>query len=98
MGGLAGTTDSGIRLAALARSWLVAIAGFGGMRDHGTTITFVPRLPRQPTRLSFRLHYWDRRRRVEVRAAVRATSSSAAIRSTSCTTVKPSRSPPTRPR
>ncbi len=64
---LAFNTKDGIHLAALAGSWLVAVAGFGGMRDHGDTLTFAPRLPAALTRLSFRLIYRGRRLRVTVR-------------------------------
>ncbi|HEV7884207.1 MAG TPA: glycosyl hydrolase family 65 protein [Solirubrobacteraceae bacterium] len=63
---LAFNTHDGVHLAALAGSWLVAVAGFGGMRDHGDTLRFSPRLPARLTRLSFRLIYRDRRLRVTV--------------------------------
>ena len=63
---LAFNTKDGVHLAALAGSWLVAVAGFGGMRDHGDTLTFAPRLPARLTRLSFRLIYRGRRLRVTV--------------------------------
>ena len=46
--------------------WLVAVAGFGGMRDHGDTLAFAPRLPSRLARLAFRLLYRGRRLRVEV--------------------------------
>jgi alpha,alpha-trehalose phosphorylase len=58
---LAFNTRDGVHLAALAGSWLVAVAGFGGMRDHGDTLHFSPRLPARLTRLSFRLLYRGRR-------------------------------------
>jgi len=64
---LAFNTRDGIHLASLAGTWLVAVAGFGGMRDHGSTLAFAPRLPARLSRLSFRLLYRDRRLRVEVR-------------------------------
>jgi alpha,alpha-trehalose phosphorylase len=63
---LAFNTKDGVHLAALAGSWLVAVAGFGGMRDHGETLTFAPRLPARLTRLRFRLLYRGRRLRVTV--------------------------------
>ncbi|HWC25996.1 MAG TPA: glycosyl hydrolase family 65 protein, partial [Solirubrobacteraceae bacterium] len=63
---LAFNTRDGIHLAALAGAWLVAVAGFGGMRDHGDTLHFSPRLPRSLARLSFRLTYRGRRLRVSV--------------------------------
>ena len=58
---LASNTRDGVHLAALAGSWLVAVAGFGGMRDHGETLRFAPRLPPQLARLSFRMLYQGRR-------------------------------------
>jgi alpha,alpha-trehalose phosphorylase len=58
---LAFNTRDGVHLAALAGSWLIAVAGFGGMRDHGDTLHFAPRLPARLTRMSFRLLYRDRR-------------------------------------
>jgi alpha,alpha-trehalose phosphorylase len=63
---LAFNTRDGVHLAALAGSWLVAVAGFGGMRDHGKTLEFAPRLPAKLTRLTFRLIYRGRRLRVTV--------------------------------
>jgi alpha,alpha-trehalose phosphorylase len=58
---LAFNTRDGVHLAALAGSWLIAVAGFGGMRDHGDTLHFAPRLPARLTRMSFRLLFRDRR-------------------------------------
>jgi alpha,alpha-trehalose phosphorylase len=63
---LALNTHDGVHLAALSGSWLVAVAGFGGMRDHGELLSFAPRLPSRLTRLAFRLTYRGRRIRVEV--------------------------------
>jgi alpha,alpha-trehalose phosphorylase len=63
---MAGNTDDGLHLASLSGAWLVAVAGFGGMRDSGETLAFAPRLPRQLTKLSFRLLYRGRRLCVEV--------------------------------
>ncbi len=67
---LASNTHDGIHLASLAGCWLIAVAGFGGMRDHGTTLEFSPRLPAQLARLSFRLMYRGRRLRVTVSSSV----------------------------
>lgn len=63
---LAANTKDGVHLAALAGSWLVAVAGFGGMRDHGETLSFGPRLPSKLTKLRFRLVFRDRRLRVTI--------------------------------
>jgi alpha,alpha-trehalose phosphorylase len=63
---LTGTTAEGVHLASLGGAWLVAVAGFGGLRDHGETLAFAPRLAPPLTRLCFRLLYRGRRLRVEV--------------------------------
>ncbi len=65
---LAGNTPDGLHLASLSGAWLVAVAGFGGMRDHGDVLAFAPRLPAPLTRLCFRLIYRGRRLRIEVTA------------------------------
>jgi alpha,alpha-trehalose phosphorylase len=62
---LAFNTRDGVHLAALAGSWLVAVAGFGGMRDHEETLSFAPALPPRLTRLRFGLTYRGRRLRVD---------------------------------
>ena len=41
-------TKDGIHIASLAGTWIAAVAGFGGMRDHGGQLTFSPRLPARP--------------------------------------------------
>ena len=38
-------TRDGIHLASLAGAWIAAVCGFGGMRDHGGSLSFTPRLP-----------------------------------------------------
>jgi len=48
-------THDGLHIASLAGTWSGAVAGLGGMRDHGGKLTFAPRLPRAITRLAFRL-------------------------------------------
>ena len=65
---LAFNTKDGVHLAALSGAWLVAVCGFGGMRDHAETLWFAPRLPSRLNRLAFRLVYRGRRLRVEVRS------------------------------
>jgi alpha,alpha-trehalose phosphorylase len=59
-------TRDGVHIASLAGTWLVAVAGFGGMRDHFGRLTFNPRLPDALTRLRFRLMYRGRSLLVEV--------------------------------
>ena len=58
---------NGLHIASLAGAWTVAVAGFGGMRDHGGQLTFAPRLPPALTRLTFRMSYQGSRFCVEVR-------------------------------
>ncbi len=65
---LAGNTSDGAHLGALAGTWLVAAAGFGGLRDHGDVLSFCPRLPSALSRLQVRLVHRGRRLRVEVTA------------------------------
>ena len=59
-------TRDGLHIASLAGAWIVAVAGFGGMRDHDGKLSFAPRLPAQLTRLAFGICFRDRRLRVEV--------------------------------
>ncbi|HEV2072391.1 MAG TPA: glycosyl hydrolase family 65 protein [Thermomicrobiales bacterium] len=63
---LSGNTKDGLHLAALSGTPLVAVAGFGGMRDHGNTLAFAPRLPASLDRLRFRMMYRGRRLRVDM--------------------------------
>jgi alpha,alpha-trehalose phosphorylase len=49
----------GLHIASLAGGWTVAVAGFGGMRDHGE-LSFAPRLPERINRLGFRVVYQGR--------------------------------------
>jgi alpha,alpha-trehalose phosphorylase len=42
------------------------VAGFGGMRDYGGSLSFAPQLPQQLPRMAFRLYFRGRRIRVEV--------------------------------
>lgn len=57
---------NGLHIASLAGAWMVAVAGFGGMRDHNRALTFAPRLPSALTRLAFRLTYRESRFAVEI--------------------------------
>ena len=59
-------TRDGLHIASLAGTWIGAVAGFGGMRDHGGILSFTPRLPQALTRLTFRLCFRGRRLVVEV--------------------------------
>jgi alpha,alpha-trehalose phosphorylase len=60
-------TRDGVHIASLAGTWIAAVAGFGGMRDHDGALSFMPRLPEDLTRLTFRLGFRGRRLRVDVR-------------------------------
>jgi alpha,alpha-trehalose phosphorylase len=40
-------------MASLAGTWLAIVAGFGGMRDYGGELSFMPRLPARIERLAF---------------------------------------------
>ncbi len=54
LGDLMHNTGDGLHIASLAGSWIAAVAGFGGLRDHGGELSFRPRLPAALTRLAFR--------------------------------------------
>jgi alpha,alpha-trehalose phosphorylase len=60
-------TRDGVHIASLAGAAVTALAGFGGVRDQGGTLTFKPRLPGALTRLSFKVRFrGDLRLKVEV--------------------------------
>ena len=59
-------TRDGLHLGSLAGAWTAAVAGFGGMRDHGGALSFRPRLPPTITRLAFGLTFRGSRLAVEV--------------------------------
>jgi alpha,alpha-trehalose phosphorylase len=59
-------TADGIHIASLAGTWIVAVAGFGGMRDYDGRLMFAPRLPERLSRLAFGLCFRGRRLQVEV--------------------------------
>jgi alpha,alpha-trehalose phosphorylase len=63
---LAGNTVDGLHLASLAGTWLVAVAGFGGLRDVGDVLAFAPRLPPSLSRVCFRVMNRGRRLRVDI--------------------------------
>jgi alpha,alpha-trehalose phosphorylase len=60
-------TRDGLHIASLAGTWIGAVCGFGGMRDHDGILSFKPRLPQALTRLTFRLCLSGLRLLVEVR-------------------------------
>ena len=55
----------GLHIGALAGALIAAVAGFGGLRDHGGKLGFAPRLPARLERLAFRLVVRGSRLRVE---------------------------------
>jgi alpha,alpha-trehalose phosphorylase len=59
-------TRDGVHIASLAGSWIAAVAGLGGMRDHDGELSFAPRLPEALSRMAFRLVFRGRRLLVEV--------------------------------
>jgi alpha,alpha-trehalose phosphorylase len=63
---LARNTRDGLHIASLAGVWMVAVAGFGGMRDHAGSLSFAPRLPVRLSRLAFCLAFRGRRLKVEI--------------------------------
>ncbi|MFE7126254.1 glycoside hydrolase family 65 protein [Streptomyces sp. NPDC057617] len=59
-------TRDGLHTASLAGTWIALVAGFGGMRCHGETLHFAPRLPEKLSRLAFSMHARQRCLRVEI--------------------------------
>ncbi|HEY2160460.1 MAG TPA: glycosyl hydrolase family 65 protein [Solirubrobacteraceae bacterium] len=60
-------TRDGVHIASLAGSAIVALAGFGGLRDRGRVLHFMPRLPSTLERLAFRVRCRGRMLHVEVK-------------------------------
>src|SRR5579864_4594844 len=56
----------GVHMASLAGVWTALVAGFGGMRHHGESLGFAPRLPPAIRRLTFRLMFLDRLIRLRI--------------------------------
>ncbi|AUG78982.1 glycosyl hydrolase [Kitasatospora sp. MMS16-BH015] len=52
---LGGNTRDGLHMASLAGACIALVAGFGGLRDHNSHLSFRPRLPAGLQRLSFAL-------------------------------------------
>jgi alpha,alpha-trehalose phosphorylase len=60
-------TRDGVHIASLAGACTAAIAGFGGLRDSGGVLSFVPRLPQALTRLALNLRARETTRlRIEI--------------------------------
>lgn len=58
----------GMHVASAGGVWSALVSGFGGMRDHGGTLTFDPRLPAEWPSLTFRLRWRGSRVRIRVTA------------------------------
>jgi alpha,alpha-trehalose phosphorylase len=58
----------GVHLAALASTWTVLVAGFGGLRMQQGALLFAPRLPAGIERLAFHVMFRGRSLRIEVTA------------------------------
>lgn len=63
---LQANAGNGLHIASLAGTWIAAVAGLGGMRDHDGRLSFAPQLPEDLNRLAFRLCFRGRRLAVEV--------------------------------
>ncbi len=59
-------TRNGLHIASLAGVWSALVAGFGGMRMHGNSLSFSPRLPEGIKKLTFRLTFREHQLHVEV--------------------------------
>jgi alpha,alpha-trehalose phosphorylase len=59
-------TRDGLHIASLAGSWIAAVMGFGGLRDHGGELHFAPRLPSHVTHLTFHVGWRGSTLRVSV--------------------------------
>lgn len=68
-------TRDGLHMASLAGAWLVLVAGFGGMRDHGGTLSFKPRLPAALSRLAFSIMWRGSRLHLDITAEAATYSS-----------------------
>jgi alpha,alpha-trehalose phosphorylase len=51
----------GVHMGSLAGAWMAAVQGLGGMRHHGESLGFSPRLPPAIRRLRFRVNFVGRR-------------------------------------
>src|SRR5437870_8752392 len=56
----------GVHMGSLAGAWLAAVHGLGGMRHHGNSLGFSPRLPQAIRKLTFRVTFLGRNIKVSV--------------------------------
>jgi alpha,alpha-trehalose phosphorylase len=66
LGDLEHNVRDGVHIGSLAGAWLAVVHGFGGMRHHGSSLAFAPRLPPRIERLTFRVTFLDRLIKVSV--------------------------------
>lgn len=55
LGNLHGNTVDGMHIASCGGVWIALVYGFGGLRDHGASLSFDPRLPESWPGLSFHM-------------------------------------------
>ncbi|CAM5633532.1 MULTISPECIES: glycoside hydrolase family 65 protein [Streptomyces] len=67
---LENNTRDGLHTASLAGTWVALVAGFGGMRHTGQSLSFAPRLPEKLSRMAFSVQVLGRRLRVEITGTV----------------------------
>ncbi|MGW2262572.1 glycoside hydrolase family 65 protein [Streptomyces sp. NPDC001780] len=60
-------SSDGVHVASAGGVWTALVNGFGGMRDHGETVTLDPRLPEEWEQLTFRLTLRGTRVRADIR-------------------------------
>ena len=63
---LQNNSRDGLHIASLAGAWIALVAGFGGMRDTGSTLFFDPQLPTGITRLRFTVRWQGLRLVVDI--------------------------------
>jgi alpha,alpha-trehalose phosphorylase len=56
----------GVHMGSAAGAWIAAVQGLGGMRHHGDSLSFSPRLPPAIRKLTFRVMFLGRQIRVSV--------------------------------
>ena len=67
IGNLHSNTSDGVHVASAGGAWSALVYGFGGLRDHGATLYFDPRLPDPWPSLTFRLTHRGTRIKVTLR-------------------------------
>lgn len=60
---------NGLHMASLASAWVATVAGFGGMRNRGGQLRFMPRVPPRVDRIAFRICFQQSQILVEMSEA-----------------------------